>query len=140
LFEPTDDDDPYKALDATDSHGDAAAVDGIFARRLAEHVFLFEALLVAVHLVVHEPRTHAPPLDGPPLSRHPDVIVGLDPRPRDGVEEEVVAAGQGDVDDGRELRQGTEPVAQRQAYLEGVVGGEVRQDQPFFLLGDLREL
>lgn len=36
------------------------------------------------------------------------------------------------------MRQGTKPVADGQAYLEGIVGREMREDQAFFLFGDLR--
>jgi len=140
LFETADDHDPDNALDARDSDGHTAAVDGVLARRLAEHVLLLKGLLVAVHLVVHEPRAHAPSQDGASLARHPDVVVRLHAGAGDGVEEEVVAVRQRDVDDGGEVREGAEPVADRQADLERVVGREVWQDQAFFLFGDGVEL
>ncbi len=140
LFETADDDDPDDALDARDPDGHTAAVDGVLARRLAEHVFLLKRLLVTVHLVVHEPRAHAPSQDRAPFARHPDVVVRLHARSRDGVEEEVVAVRERDVDDGGQMREGAEAVADRQADLERVVGREVWQDQAFFLFGDGVEL
>jgi len=140
LLQAADDDDADDALDAADPHGHGAAVDGVLAGRLAEHVLFLERLLVAVHLVVHEPRTHPPPLHRLPLARDPEVVVRLDARPRDGVEQEVVAARERDVDHGREVRQRAQPVADRQPDLQRVVGREVRQDQPLFLFGDFREL
>ena len=60
--------------------------------------------------------------------------------PSGRLEEEVVAVRQRDVDDGGQMREGAEAVADRQADLERVVGREVWQDQAFFLFGDGVEL
>lgn len=140
LLEATHDHDADDTLDAADAHGHAAAVDGILTRAVAEHVLLAKGLLVAVHLVVHEPRADAPAEHGLALPRHPQVVVRLHAGARHGVEEQVVGIREGDVDHRRQRRQVAQPLPDRQADLERVVRREVRQDQGFFLFGNLGEL
>lgn len=125
LLEATHDEDRNDALDPPDPDGQTSSVNGIFPGRLAEHVLLPESLLVPVHLVVHEPRTHAPPQYRFSLPGYPDVIVRLYPGPADGVEEEVVAVRKRDVHDCGEMGQGSQAVADRETNFQRIVGREM---------------
>jgi hypothetical protein len=86
----------------------------VFTCRIAQHVLVFEGLLVTVHLVVHEPGTDTPSKNRLTLPRDPDIVVWLYSWSRNSVEEQVVAVSKGYIDDGRECREGAKPVADSQ--------------------------
>jgi len=56
------------------------------------------------------------------------------------VEEQLIAVGVGDADDGWSGGEGTQAAADRDADIECIIGGELREDGGGFLGGDCVEL
>lgn len=76
--------------------------------------------------MMHVPATHAPSLDGCPLTGYPGVVVGVYAGAGRAVEEEGVGVCGGDIDDCcTAWEERTDACAQRCAYCPGVIGGEV---------------
>ena len=130
-----------RPLHSLDAHREAAAVDGIIARRLAQLEPRLEQVLVA-HLeqIMGRPRAPSEPENGVPLSLHPVVVLGNGAGSRCGVEEELVVVGERDVDHGGLLGYFSESVADQDADLKGIFGSEVRQDEGLLLLNNLGKL
>lgn len=130
-----------RALDALYTHREPAAVDGIVASRLAQLEPRLEVFLIAhIEQIMASPRAPSEPEHEVPLSLHPVVILRHGTGPRCGVEEELLVVGERDVDDRRLVGELSEPVADQYAEVEGILGGEVRQDERLFLFDDFGKL
>lgn len=96
--------------------------------------------LVAAELVVHRQGARAPAEDRAPLARDPLIVVGPRARRRRGVEEELVAVRERDVDDGGLGGGLSEACAEHAPECPGGLGGKAREGTARLFRDDLGEL
>lgn len=110
LLQSTNHNNSHNSLDPPDPDRNGTAMNSILGRLLAIHAVLgAEQLLVAVELAVHEPGAAPEAEHGVALPLHPDFVVGRRARADRALEDDLLAVGQRDGDEGgllvRELRQ-----------------------------------